>query len=450
MNGLAAGPEFISVAFGFDLLQCAPLGCELHHLEFKQVDVLAKTHAHVDAANAGGVFQANVQAEGGKVAVENAGVIAFKACQLVFAVPVVGNAGVKGVEQVFEAGEVLGLQQLVEFADVAPGHAEVVGQALQQAAVECGAHLQVGVLEGDVHLPGAFSDMVNGEVAGLKHQRFNRDGVHVKGRQQGFAGHHVTQIRGELLALLQQFDQKGGRAGLKPIGLDAPLVKQLQQPKRVVDRLAQPVVAVVPVADLRPVKAGQLRGKHRINIGIGVAADGAVAHIQRDVLEVVQAREQADFAELGDAGQKDELEVFVRVFEHRVEVFERVAHLARSVFVFNAVKDGFVVFIYQYHHTLTCLLRGVGQQVFEAAAHVWKPGGVAKAVFQGGELLVQALPQISLGCQHATAKADADHRVSGTPVPRGIRNQAGKQLLIAFKEFFEGVEKQALAKAPRE
>jgi hypothetical protein len=70
--------------------------------------------------------------------------------------------------------------------------------------------------------------------------------------------------------------------------VEAALVEQQQHVEGVVDRLAGPVVAVVPGADLVAVQARKLRGEDLVQIGLGVAADGRVVGIEGDVVEVVE------------------------------------------------------------------------------------------------------------------------------------------------------------------
>ncbi len=103
VHRLATVGEFVSVSHVLDLLQRPALRLNLDHLELKQKHLTVKLHRHVDAANVGGVCEPLIQSQRGKVAVKNADVITLIATHLVFAIPVVGNAGVKGVEEVFQS-----------------------------------------------------------------------------------------------------------------------------------------------------------------------------------------------------------------------------------------------------------------------------------------------------------------------------------------------------------
>jgi len=145
-------------------------------------------------------------------------------------------------------------------------------------------------------------------------------------------------------------------------------------------------------------------------------------------------------------GQKDKFEVFITVFDDRVEVFKHFADLPGGLGFFDAVQYRLVVFVHQNHHALAALFGCMHDQVFEAAAMVRKPRCASKAVFQRSELLMQTLPQVSHRTEHAATKAETQHRVGFAPVPASFGSQSGKQGLLAFKQLLESVEKQAFAK----
>lgn len=96
----------------------------------------------------------------------------------------------------------------------------VGGEALQQHGVQAGTHLQMGVAQADLHQAGNAPHRAHRQVPGLKQQCLRRDVFHVESGQQRLRGDDAAQIRGELLALVQQFDQKAGHAGLKPVGAE--------------------------------------------------------------------------------------------------------------------------------------------------------------------------------------------------------------------------------------
>jgi hypothetical protein len=146
--------------------------------------------------------------------------------------------------------------------------------------------------------------------------------------------------------------------------------KQQQHVEGVVDRLPQPVVAVVPGADLLPVQARQFRGEDLIQVGLGVAADGGIAGVDGEVLEVVQPREQADLAELAHPGEEGEADMGVRILDHRIEIAQPIAHRQGGVRIGDVVQDRLVVFIHQHHGALAAGGMGLLDQLAETADDV--------------------------------------------------------------------------------
>ena len=103
------------------LLQRSALRDQLDHLELEQVDVAVEQYRHVDTPTVGHVFQADVQAQRGEVAVEHTGPVARVLGDGVVALPVVGDAGEEGFEQPAQAGEVVGQQAVVKLRQVRGG-----------------------------------------------------------------------------------------------------------------------------------------------------------------------------------------------------------------------------------------------------------------------------------------------------------------------------------------
>ena len=169
----------------------------------------------------------------------------------------------------------------------------------QQAFVQALAHLPVGIAQPKQGLPAEVLFIGDGKVAGLKQQGLGADVVHVEGRKQIPGAGHVVQGEGTDLAVEQRFHQERGRAGLEPPGIEFTSVEEQEDVEWVVHLLlAPPTVAVVPVADLVPVEPRELRREHGVQVRVRVAADGGVARVQGDVLEIVQAGEQAHFGRI--------------------------------------------------------------------------------------------------------------------------------------------------------
>jgi len=204
----------------------------------------------------------------------------------------------------------------------------------------------------------------------LPQERFGGHALDIEAVEQFVIRPKRRQLRREEAALRQNIDEKRGRPRLEPVGPELPFVKKQQKIERVLDRLAQPVVAVIPVEDRLSVKPLQFRCKDGIDIRFRVATDGLVGRIDRDVVEVVQAREDRDFAELGYTGQEGELNVGVLVLDDRVEVAQALTHGAGNLRPGEVVEDGLVVFIDEHHSALAKLLHCSLDEVGKAAGNV--------------------------------------------------------------------------------
>jgi hypothetical protein len=89
----ALGAVLLGIAPVLDLLQRGALGGQLDDLEFEQPEPAVEAQAKVQPTVAAGVFAGQVEAEGGQVAVEDAGVEALEARDLVAVVPLVRDGG---------------------------------------------------------------------------------------------------------------------------------------------------------------------------------------------------------------------------------------------------------------------------------------------------------------------------------------------------------------------
>ena len=78
---------------------------------------------------------------------------------------------------------------------------------------------------------------------------------------------------------------------------------------------------------------------------LGDAADICVAGIHGDVPEVVEAAEDGEFANLGDAGEKAQADVRILGLHHAVEALELRAEYLRQLRVREVVHDGLVVLV---------------------------------------------------------------------------------------------------------
>ena len=103
------------------------------------------------------------------------------------------------------------------------------------------------------------------------------------------------------------------------------------------------------------------------------------AEAQRDVAQVVEAGEQADLGELADAGDEDEAEMLIEVFENAVDVAQAVAHLRRARRFREVIEDGLIIFVDEDHHALTGAVMEGLDQIGESVGGV--PEGLGHAVF---------------------------------------------------------------------
>lgn len=142
--------------------------------------------------------------------------------------------------------------------------------------------------------------------------------IDIEAGKQAFQCHQTLQIGREGMPSGEQIHQEGRRARLEPERPEFPFLEQQQQVERVVYRIAGPVVAVVPPADLFSIQARQFGGEHAVHIGIGIATDRRITHIHGDIVEIVQPREQAHLAELRHPGEHGETNVRIAVLDHRI------------------------------------------------------------------------------------------------------------------------------------
>ena len=96
---------------------------------------------------AGGLLHRDLVAEGGEVGVEYAGVEALVIGDVVARVPLIGNAGEKGVEQFLHAGAVAGVQQARQADAVGSLPVPILDQVAQQMFIQALPDLAIGIAE---------------------------------------------------------------------------------------------------------------------------------------------------------------------------------------------------------------------------------------------------------------------------------------------------------------
>src|SRR5690554_5374157 len=143
MNRLAGGAVLVGIALGLDLLQRFALGQLLHNLELEQIEVAAEIDGHIHAAVVAGVLDSDGKAKRGKVAVEDAGIVALVAGNGVVAVPVVGQAGKERLEVGLQARQVVSLQDIQQSQLMRLGLAVADAQHGEQQVVQAAFYFQV-------------------------------------------------------------------------------------------------------------------------------------------------------------------------------------------------------------------------------------------------------------------------------------------------------------------
>ena len=89
-------------------------------------------------------------------------------------------------------------------------------------------------------------------------------------------------------------------------------------------------------------------GEHLV---LGDAAKRRVLWHHGYIAKVVQRGEDAQLAELGDAGDEDELLVLVAHLHHLVEFLHDASHLLQLAGLVKVIQQGRIVFVYDDHMT---------------------------------------------------------------------------------------------------
>ena len=292
--------------------------------------------------------------------------------------------------------------------------------APQQTPVQTLANLPIRITQAVVPRTVDRFDLPNRQVSGLEQQRFRRHVVDVERGQQLVAAEEVVESERFHAARHQRVDQERRRAGLEPVGPELTPVEEQQDVERVVDGLgARPAVAVVPVPDPVPVQAGQLRCEDRVQIRLGIAADGGVPRVQGDVLEIVESGEQADLGELADAGQQREPDMCVARLDGPVQATQKVTVRAGDLAHLQRVEDRLVVLVHQHHDPppgsqVQCL-----QQILESQGRDVVAGRDPGVLAGGVELRQHGLRQMFRVAEVARRRSRAAPRDGAPSSPSG-------------------------------
>ena len=379
---------------------------------------------------------------------EDAGVVALVARQLVAGVPLVRNAGEQGANLGFERGEVAVPQDIIERPPAARFGGPVIRQERQQTGMQAQPHLQIRIAQAVEAPAGPELRVDDGQVSGLEHQRFGPDSADVERGEERAGGHPVHDLVAGQVLPREKVQQERRGARLEPVGAELPAVEHQQHIVRVVDGLAQPAVAVVPLADRFAVEPPQLGREDPVQFVIGVSADGCAAGVERDVLQVVQPGEEVDLRELAHAGQHQEADVRVAGLERPVETAEEVAVGAGDLGLAQVVEDRLVGLVHEHHDAPTVLVPQSLDQVRQTVRRRVAVEGDARPACRGREALDHGSPQPLRRGEVAVGEVELQDRMANGPVPPVVDRQVAEQLLASLEELLQGAHQQTLPEAP--
>ena len=170
----------------------------------------------------------------------------------------------------------------------------------------------------------------------------------------------------------------------------------------------------------------------------------------RDVAQVVERREDAQLAELGDARDEDELLVGIAHLDHLVELLHDASHLFQFLWLMKVIKDGSIVFVEDDYSFQTCLSMGVLDELLESGS--WRPFRFRPTIFF--LVIVQLAVQLVNDLLHlplVLARTDVEMQ-HGILLPLLLQIGHGEtleQVLAALEIVFQGAAKQRLAEPAR-
>lgn len=124
------------------------------------------------------------------------------------------------------------------------------------------------------------------------------------------------------------------------MGLQLAGVKIKQEVKRIVDCLAGPIIAVVPITNNLAIQICQLMGKNRIEIAFSIITDRGIPPVNGNIQQIIEPRKQIDLGEFADTRKKDKFEMGIAVFEHRVNIAQPVTHLQGQFGLTQIIENG--------------------------------------------------------------------------------------------------------------
>jgi len=232
------------------------------------------------------------------------------------------------------------------------------------------------------------------------------------------------------------------------VGPEFALAEQVENVVRIVQPLlAEPVVAVVPPADLIPVQSFQFREEHCVQVAVRISADGRIPRRQADVHEVVETRGKTGLREHRDAGDEDKPDMVLGILKDAVQIAQAVSICPGPLRVLQYIKNRPVVFVDQYHRLSACFTMQLIQDMTESlGSGCYGRGMQVKCLFDPVQLTQYIIFQV-LRRTDVSAEAQADHRMPDRPVPVRVDVESPEQRLVALEQLLQGTDQQTLAKA---
>ena len=193
----------------------------------------------------------------------------------------------------------------------------------------------------------------------------------------------ATNFRRNDIELPQHLDEICGSARTKPVVGVVVILEGIEKAEGIVDigRRPREVIAVILLLQsldgflasylLSLGKVVDIVGHLRQHLVLGDAAHSSIVGAHGDVLQVVKLAEDAELRELGDAGEEDELEIWVTVFQRRIEIAHHIAQHRQRLLLMNHVEQRGIILVDEYDNLLACLLVCTENQVLQSYIRVF-------------------------------------------------------------------------------
>ena len=178
------------------------------------------------------------------------------------------------------------------------------------------------------------------------------------------------------------------------------------------------------------------------------AAEGLELSVHREVYQVVQVVEHADFSEFCHSRQKSEADISVLRLHYGVEGFERVAVFVLQFFVTNGLEHGFVVFFYEDDHALAGLLVGAADDSLEAQFGVDFAGDSSVDAFPLAEGIVQYVDKTVLLIVFTRVQIQMQYRIFRPFFFEPFHFQSLEQFLLPVEVGLQCADEQTLSESP--